>query len=258
MVRRSRAIVEPGPFRTDWAGRSLKTPQNAIADYAQSAGARRAAIQGYSGSQQGDPVRGAEAIIQAVEGADRTLSTFRYYFAQREAVESVKRGDDGILTVKTTVATYRARAVILATGLRGKPRLVAMFYTSCQYICPLIVDSGKAVERQLAPAERARIGIVLVSMDPARDTPKALQAVADKRKLDGGRWTLLAPQADDVRGIAAVLGVRYRQLADGQFNHSSALVLLDADGRVLARTEKMGTQPDPEFVAAVRRAAAAK
>ncbi len=43
-----------------------------------------------------------------------------------EAVESVKRGDDGILTVKTTVATYRARAVILATGLRGKPRLLAV------------------------------------------------------------------------------------------------------------------------------------
>ena len=55
-------IVEPGPFRTDWAGRSLKTPKTAIADYAQSAGARRAAIQGYSGRQQGDPVRGAEAI----------------------------------------------------------------------------------------------------------------------------------------------------------------------------------------------------
>lgn len=66
-------IVEPGPFRTDWAGRSLRTPKNAIADYAQSAGARRAAIQGYSGSQQGDPVRGAEAIIQAVEAPQAPL-----------------------------------------------------------------------------------------------------------------------------------------------------------------------------------------
>lgn len=66
-------IVEPGPFRTDWAGRSLKTPKNAIVDYAQSAGARRAAVRGYSGSQQGDPVRGAEAIIQAVESAEPPL-----------------------------------------------------------------------------------------------------------------------------------------------------------------------------------------
>lgn len=143
-------------------------------------------------------------------------------------------------------------------SLRGKPRLVAMFYTSCRYICPLIVDSGKAVERQLAPAQQARLGIVLVSIDPARDTPAALKQVMDQRRLDAARWTLLAPRADDVRNLAGVLGVRYRQLADGEFNHTSALVLLDAEGRILARSERMGAQPDPEFVAAVRRATTAK
>ncbi|MBE2258159.1 MAG: SDR family NAD(P)-dependent oxidoreductase [Candidatus Accumulibacter sp.] len=66
-------IVEPGPFRTDWAGRSLKTPPTAIADYAPSAGARRAAVQAYSGRQPGDPVRAAEAIIEAVESPEPPL-----------------------------------------------------------------------------------------------------------------------------------------------------------------------------------------
>jgi protein SCO1/2 len=137
---------------------------------------------------------------------------------------------------------------------RGKLQLVSMFYTSCKYICPLIVDSGKAVERQLAPAERERLGILLVSMDPKRDTPAALAAIVDKRKLDTARWTLASPAPADVREVAGVLGVRYRALADGEFNHTSALVLLDANGVVLARTEQMGSKPDPEFVAAVRRA----
>ena len=140
---------------------------------------------------------------------------------------------------------------------RGKVQLVAMFYTSCQYICPLIVDSGKAVERQLTPAERARVGILLISMDPKRDTPAALTSIVAKRKLDRARWTLASPAPDDVREVAGVLGIRYRALADGEFNHTSALVLLDADGRILARTEQMGSKPDPEFVAAVRRATAA-
>jgi protein SCO1/2 len=140
---------------------------------------------------------------------------------------------------------------------RGQPQLVSMFYTSCQYICPLIVDSGKAIERQLTPTQQKRIGIVLISMDPARDNPAALRSVVDKRKLDTQRWTLAAPPVADVRAAAGVLGVRYRQLADGEFNHTSALVLLDADGRVLARTEQMGSRPDPEFVEAVRRAASA-
>ena len=142
--------------------------------------------------------------------------------------------------------------------LRGKPRLVAMFYTSCQYICPLIVDSGKAIEHQLSPTERGRIGIVLISMDPARDTPIALRKVFDKRGLDAGGWLLASPPAADVRAVAGLLGIRYRQLADGEFNHTSALVLLDAEGRIVARTEQVGSKPDPEFVAAVRRAANGK
>ena len=143
-------------------------------------------------------------------------------------------------------------------GRRGKPQVVAMFYTSCKYICPLIVDSAKGVEGALTPAERARLGILLVSMDPVRDTPAALAQVARKRKLDPARWMLASPRPDDVRAIAGVLGIRYRQLADGEFNHTSALVLLDADGRLVMRTEKIGSVPDPDFLAATRRVLAGK
>jgi protein SCO1/2 len=141
-------------------------------------------------------------------------------------------------------------------GRRGKPQLVSMFYTSCKYICPLIIDSGKAIEKKLTPAEQQRIGILLISMDPARDTPAALKYIVDKRKLDAARWTLASPPKHDVRAVAGVLGIRYRELADGEFNHTSALVLLDADGRILARTERMGARPDPEFLTAVKRAMA--
>ena len=66
-------IVEPGPFRTDWAGRSLKTPERSIEAYAATAIARRRTAQSYSGSQPGDPVRGAEAIIRTVELPDAPL-----------------------------------------------------------------------------------------------------------------------------------------------------------------------------------------
>ncbi len=62
--------IEPGPFRTDWAGRSLKQARNPIAAYADTAGARRAQIRGYSGKQAGDPVRAADAIIKVAESAE--------------------------------------------------------------------------------------------------------------------------------------------------------------------------------------------
>ena len=61
--------VEPGPFRTDWAGRSLKTTPNRIPDYAESAGARIKGVPELSGKQAGDPVRAGEAMIAITEQA---------------------------------------------------------------------------------------------------------------------------------------------------------------------------------------------
>jgi protein SCO1 len=139
-------------------------------------------------------------------------------------------------------------------GLRGKPRLVAMFYSNCPYMCPLIIEAGKGIDHALTPAERTRIGVSMVSLDPKRDTPVALKALAAKRKVDP-RWQLLQPRPQDLRAIAGLLQVRYRALADGEFNHTSAWILLDPEGRELARTEVMGPRPDPQFLAAVRKAA---
>jgi NAD(P)-dependent dehydrogenase (short-subunit alcohol dehydrogenase family) len=59
--------VEPGPFRTDWAGRSLKVAKGSIPDYADTSGARSRQINERSGKQPGDPVRAAEAMITIVE-----------------------------------------------------------------------------------------------------------------------------------------------------------------------------------------------
>jgi NAD(P)-dependent dehydrogenase (short-subunit alcohol dehydrogenase family) len=59
--------VEPGPFRTDWAGRSLRQNRPTIDDYRDTVGARLGATSDISGKQPGDPVRAAEAIIKVVE-----------------------------------------------------------------------------------------------------------------------------------------------------------------------------------------------
>ena len=60
--------VEPGPFRTDWAGRSLKQTPVRIADYAETAGKRLDSTRDISGTQAGDPVRAGEAMIALTEG----------------------------------------------------------------------------------------------------------------------------------------------------------------------------------------------
>ena len=59
--------VEPGPFRTDWAGRSLRQTPSRIADYADTAKARMEGTKQVSGTQAGDPVRAGEAMIALTE-----------------------------------------------------------------------------------------------------------------------------------------------------------------------------------------------
>jgi NAD(P)-dependent dehydrogenase (short-subunit alcohol dehydrogenase family) len=60
-------VVEPGAFRTDFAGRSLQQSATIIADYAETAGKRRKEVDTAHGNQPGDPARAAQAIITAVE-----------------------------------------------------------------------------------------------------------------------------------------------------------------------------------------------
>ena len=65
-------LIEPGPFRTDFQGRSMTTVAKPIDAYSQTAGARRAQLRESSGKQAGDPVRAADAI-RVVESSDPPL-----------------------------------------------------------------------------------------------------------------------------------------------------------------------------------------
>ena len=87
-------------------------------------------------------------------------------------------------------------------------------------------------------------------MDSQRDTPAVLKKAASQRSIDAARWRLYRADAADVRKLAATLGIQYRQLTGGEFNHSTVLILLDAQGRVIARTEKISAV-DPAFMKAV-------
>ena len=137
---------------------------------------------------------------------------------------------------------------------RGHVQVVSMFYTSCTFTCPLMIDSGLGIQHALAPSERDALRLLVVSFDPQRDTAAVLGALAAKRKLDPARWTLARTDEAGARKLAALLGIRYRRMASGDFSHSTELVLLDADGRILAKTDQIGTLPDPAFLAEVKKA----
>jgi len=59
-------LIEPGPFRTDWAGASSVRAKNSIDEYEASSGARLNLLQSTSGKQPGDPNKGAKAMLKVV------------------------------------------------------------------------------------------------------------------------------------------------------------------------------------------------
>jgi protein SCO1/2 len=136
---------------------------------------------------------------------------------------------------------------------RGRVQIVSMFYTSCTVVCPLIIDTMQLTSHALDERSREGLDLLAVSFDPAHDDVAALDQYARRRGLHSPPWTLARTEPADVRKLAAVLGVRFREAGDGVFNHTSELILLDADGRVVARTTTMG-RSDPGFVQAVRKA----
>ncbi|HWU77294.1 MAG TPA: SCO family protein [Rhodanobacter sp.] len=151
------------------------------------------------------------------------------------------------LSVQLTMQDGRQQ---LLSARRGRPQLVTMFYTSCQMVCPMIIDSLRLTRNALNPTVRSQVNLLAVSFDPANDDVATLRSYAEKRKLDPRIWTLARAEPAQVRQLSGLLGLQYRKLPDGEFNHSSELVLLDAEGRIAARTTVIG-KLDRSFVATV-------
>lgn len=140
-------------------------------------------------------------------------------------------------------------------SLAGRPQVLAMVYTHCAHTCPAIVAEFKRMEAAL-PAGPDAPGFVLVSIDPERDTPARLAEFAASARLDAARWTLLTGDAEGVRELAAVLGIRYRPEPGGEWSHSNAYLVLDAEGRIVHRQEGLG-EPAAALAALTRLGASA-
>lgn len=138
--------------------------------------------------------------------------------------------------------TDQAGRVRPLRSLAGRPRVVALVYTHCAHTCPAIVAEFKRMEAAL-PAGPGAPGFVLVSIDPARDTPARLAEFASSARLDPARWTLLRGDDESVRELAALLRVRYRPEPGGEYSHANAYLVLDAEGRIVQRQDGLG-HPD--------------
>ena len=140
------------------------------------------------------------------------------------------------------------------TGLdryKGQPVLITMFYASCPHVCPMLISTIKLTESKLSDEERADLRVLTISIDPKRDTPEKLRETIERHSVDATRWSMVRPDPGDLRTIAGVFGVKYKQLPDGEFSHTTRIVLLDREGTQVASTEQLGRH-DTAFLEAIR------
>jgi protein SCO1/2 len=156
-------------------------------------------------------------------------------------------GDLPDVAIETADGTRTSFAAI-----GGQLRIATLFYSHCPGVCPMTIEAVRGIERQLSVEQRDRLSFVLLSLDPARDSPAALRELARERGITSPRWLLGRTSENDARQFASAAHIQYRALSDGSIDHSTAIVLVDARGRLLARTNDAGDTT--ELVAAVRRA----
>ena len=136
--------------------------------------------------------------------------------------------------------------------LRGRPQIIALFFTNCEHSCPLIVSDMKAIEKALPRSLREKVDFLLVSIDPERDTPEVLRAFRAKHELPVERWTLLRGTPEATRELATMIGFNYQPGSPTQYAHSLLISIVNASGEIVFQQAGVG-RPTGDAVAALQR-----
>ncbi len=140
-----------------------------------------------------------------------------------------------------------ARPLALA-ALRGKVVLLDFVYTSCPGPCPILTGLLRDVREGLSPADRARVQLVSITIDPAHDTPEVLREYASQHRIDPQGWSFATGPAADIDAVAHAYGVGSIRQANGEIEHTVATFLIDREGRIARRY--LGTTHDPAAIRA--------
>lgn len=130
------------------------------------------------------------------------------------------------------------------SSLRGRPVVISMAYTGCNYTCPMVIAQMQNIEKRAIVKGKTDVQFVVVSFDHERDKPPILSQYAKKRSLSD-RWSLLTSvSGKESRLIANLLGIKYQKTSNGEYDHSFIISVLDSEGVIKA--QQIGANEDPE------------
>jgi protein SCO1/2 len=129
------------------------------------------------------------------------------------------------------------RAVTLSAQ-RGQVVALTFLYTTCPDVCPLTATRFRASQTELQ-GDANRVTFIAVSVDPDRDTPKAVQDFSSAHGL-GANWYYLVGGLAQLSPVWAAYGIGV-QAGSSTVTHNDAVYLIDARGRerVLLHSEDL-------------------
>lgn len=127
-----------------------------------------------------------------------------------------------------TLTNQHGREVSLES-FRGRPVIVAFAYAHCETVCPMIV-SDLLSARERAGADPPPV--LVVTLDPWRDTPSRLPSIATRWKLRDGMHVLSGPADVVERTLNGWRVPRVRNQKTGDISHPSMVYVIDPAGRI--------------------------
>ena len=122
---------------------------------------------------------------------------------------------------------------VTEADLKGRPTLIYFGFTYCPDVCPMTLTTVAAAYRKL-PEGMTPPQTLLISVDPARDTPEALAAYVSSKAFPEGLVGLTGTE-EEIRAAADAFKADYSRveqpdsLAEYTMDHTSLLYLMDAD-----------------------------
>ena len=117
---------------------------------------------------------------------------------------------------------------------RGKAILITFAFAHCQTVCPLVVNSALSARDRIATTAPERTPVVLVvTLDPWRDTPTRLPALAEQWGMTGEAHVLSGEPDVVERALNAWRIPRVRNEKTGDISHPSMVYVIGPNGRIV-------------------------
>ncbi|MEZ4585454.1 MAG: SCO family protein [Gemmatimonadales bacterium] len=132
------------------------------------------------------------------------------------------------------VLTDQHGGSVTRDDFRGRPLLLTFAFGHCGTVCPAIIRDLLAAR---ADAGRSDLPLVVVTLDPWRDSPELIASVAERWRLAGEDRVLAGP-VEEVNRVLDGLGIsRRRDGATGGVDHQATVIGVDAEGRIVWRLD---------------------